>query len=49
MKKLLAAVMVLGLGFGVSSAYAAPAFLQYQHPNVVHNGPDYGNDSGSVA
>jgi hypothetical protein len=48
MKKLLAAIMVLGLSFGVSSAYAAPAWMQSNHPNVVHNGPDYGNDSGSV-
>jgi len=48
MKTLLAAIMVLGLGFGMSSAYAAPAFMQYHHPNVVHNGTDWGNDSAGV-
>lgn len=49
MKKLLAAIMVLGLGFGIGTASAAPAFTQFNRPNVVHNGPDYGNDSAGVA
>lgn len=49
MKKLLAAIMVLGLGFGIGTASAAPLFTQYSRPNIVHNGPDYGNDSASVA
>ncbi len=41
-KLLLVAMMALGLGISMGSAFAAS-------PNVVHSGPDYGADSGGAA
>jgi hypothetical protein len=50
MKKLLLATFaVLGLGVGMSAAFAAPAPAHYNHPNVVHAGPAYGDDAGPGA
>ncbi|MGA3401021.1 MAG: hypothetical protein ABSC95_17530 [Acetobacteraceae bacterium] len=50
MKKLfLAAMMALGLGLGMSSAYAATAARHYNQPQVTHWGPDYGGDTGGEA
>jgi hypothetical protein len=49
MKKLiLAVVMALGVGVGMSSAFAATAGSTSNRPQVVHNGADWGNDSGSM-
>ncbi len=49
MKKLfLAAMVALGLGVGLSSAYAATP-RHYNQPQVTHWGPDYGGDAGGEA
>jgi hypothetical protein len=45
-KLLLAALMALGLGMG--SAYAAMAPSHSDRPQVIHWGPDYGNDAGDA-
>ena len=49
MKKLLiAAMMALGLGVSMGSAFAATT-SHYNKPQVVHSGPDYGSDAGGEA
>jgi hypothetical protein len=45
-KLLLVAIMALGVGLGMGSAYAATAS---NHPQVVHWGPDYAADAGGGA
>jgi hypothetical protein len=50
MKKLLVvAIMALAAGLGMSSAFAATASNQSNHPRVVHFGPDYSADAGGGA
>jgi len=50
MKKLLVvAIMALAVGLGMSSAFAATASNQSNHPRVVHFGPDYSADAGGGA
>jgi hypothetical protein len=43
---LLVAIMALGVGLGMSSAYAAALS---NRPHVVHAGPDYAADAGGGA
>jgi hypothetical protein len=47
-KLLLAATMALGLGISMGSAFAATGWSSSQHPQVIHNGPDYGADAGGA-
>jgi hypothetical protein len=49
MKKLfIAAMMVLGLGFSIGSAFAATGWTYSHTPQQVHNGPDYSADSSDA-
>jgi hypothetical protein len=48
-KLLLIAIMALGVGLGMSSAFAATASNQSNHARVIHWGADYGADSGGAA
>jgi hypothetical protein len=48
-KLLLVAILALGAGLGMSSAYAATVSNQSSHPRVVHWGPDYSADAGGGA